>query len=171
MFFLHADPKVSKDFFEFETEIKNILVNSFQYNLTLTEAQNKGLISLPSRPHEELWEDLIANNYLEPIHVDPSQSESDLQTLVTEFLEEKRPINKLILKWKRLKEDQTKHAEKLSSLIYDKRCGLTKYETPDSSLKPIQEYLNLNDKFKKRSDIQQFSSNGFGDVIVLEEQR
>ena len=160
--------------------------------MTLTEAQNKGLISLPSRPHEELWEDLIANNYLEPVHIDPSQSENDLQMVVTKFLEEKRPIEPVhidlsqsendfptlvqdqvtkILKWKRLKEDQTKHAEKLSNLIYDKRCGLTKYETPDSSLKPIQEYLNLKDKFKKRSDIQQFSSNGFGDVIVLEEQR
>ena len=61
--------------------------------------------------------------------------------------------------------------KKLTSTLYGTKSGLLALDTPDSSLKPLMDYLTPEDMHKKNTELQQFSSNALEHTVVLTEQK
>ena len=62
-------------------------------------------------------------------------------------------------------------ANELANSIFGSRCGLYKFDTPNATFKPLEEYIDSKGKIKKLPELLKYISNTLGDVIVLEEKR
>ena len=62
-------------------------------------------------------------------------------------------------------------AKTLAKTVHGTSCGLSKFDTPDSSLKALDDYITPKEKHKKQEEIKQFSGNALEHVIILNEQK
>ena len=162
----HQSEKMS----EFKTEIGNLITKSFQYDMILEELKAKGDISLPSRSEEELWEDLIVFDIIQPKMIDSKVSETDLRSCIEQLID----VNRKTLLYfftKSIDEEKDGMVKKLTSTLYGTKSGLLALDTPDSSLKPLMDYLTPEDMHRKNTELQQFSSNALEHTVVLTEQK
>ena len=162
----HQSEKIS----EFKTEIGNLVTKSFKYDMALEELKAKGDISLPSRSEEELWEDLIAFDIVQPKMIDSNVSESDLRSCIEQLIDVNRKTM-LYFFTKSIDEEKDGTVKKLTSALYGTKSGLLALDTPDSSLKPLMDYLTPEDMHRKNTELQQFSSNALEQTVVLIEQK
>ena len=179
---------------QFETEVKNYISKSFHYSESLTRIQQKGATTLPCNPHEDLWADLVANNNVEPSKLDPSIKDADgrVETCVREAAEREgkgwykfrkfvktvddavgKPLPGGISDGLPDKEEDRNEeiVRELVGTVCSARSGLAKLDAPDSSLKPLREYVKPMERHAKSVEMECFSSNSNAEVIVLSEAR
>ena len=138
--------------------------------MALKELKAKGDISLPSKSEEELWEDLIAFDIVQPKMINSNVSESDLRSCIEQLID----VNRETLFYfftKSINEEKDGMVKKLTSTLYGTKSGLLALDTPDSSLKALKDYLTPEDMHRKDTELQQFSNNALEHTVVLTEQK
>ena len=76
---------VPKELAHFNTEVENVLAQSFRYRLALDTMMASGNVDLPCKPDLELWSDLVNHNCLEPTVVSRKTTDSDLKNIIQDL--------------------------------------------------------------------------------------
>ena len=76
---------VPKELAHFNTEVENVLAQSFRYRLALDAMVASGNVDLPCKPDLELWSDLVNYNCLEPTVVSRKTTDSDLKDIIQDL--------------------------------------------------------------------------------------
>ena len=155
---------------EFKTEIVNLVSTSFGYQIALKELKDFGDVSLPSRSEDELWEDLMTHNCIEPSKIKDTEDESSLRKSIEELIDVNREMFMYFFT-KKKDEEKDQMVKNVVDSLHGTKSGLLALDTSDSSLKPLADYLTPEDVYKKGTELQQFSNNALGHTVVLTEQK